>query len=39
MEIRPYVIYRARSGTPKWELYLVGGVPVTDRVTAMAKKV
>ena len=39
MEIRPYAVYRAKSGTQNWELYSVGGVPVTYSVNAYAKKV
>lgn len=39
IEVRPYAIYIARSGTQNWELYMVGGVPITYSITAYAKKV
>lgn len=39
VEVRPYAVYRARSGTENWELDSVGGVPITYSVNAYAKKV
>ncbi len=38
MEVRPYALYRARSGTQDWELYMTGGVSLTYSVDAYAKK-
>lgn len=39
MELRPYVTYRARSGTENWEVWNGGAVPVVYSVSASAKKV
>lgn len=39
VEVRPYAVYRARSGTENWELYSVGAVPITYSINAYAKKV
>lgn len=39
IEVRPYALYRARSGTEDWELYQTGGVAITCSVDQYAKKV
>lgn len=39
LEVRPYAVYRAKSGTQNWELDHVGCVSVVYSVTTYAKRV
>lgn len=39
IQVRPYVIYRARVGTENWEVYEGGGVPIVYSIEPSAKKV